>query len=67
MIYVKKKLKKSFKINFGLWLSNVIEFNGFLTLIKSIFELKIIFKNWFGIYLLNKKFREVKRNLEKHM
>ena len=67
MIYVKKKLTKSFKINFGLWLSNVIEFNDFLTLIKSVFELKIIFKNWFGIYLLNKKFREVKRNLEKHM
>ena len=38
MIYVKKKLTKSFKINFGLGLSNIIEFHNFVVLIKSVFE-----------------------------
>ena len=45
MIYVKKKLITSFKINFSLWLSNVIDFYNSLPLIKSLFEFQIIFEN----------------------
>ena len=45
MIYVKKKLTQSFKINFDQWLSNVVEFYDFLILIKSISKFCIIFKN----------------------
>ena len=37
MIYV-KKLIKSFNMNFGKWIFNVIEFYDFLILIKSSFE-----------------------------
>ena len=44
MIYVKKKLTKSFKINFGLWLFNVIEFYEFLILIKLILRFQLFFK-----------------------
>ena len=36
-IYVNNKLTKSFKINFDIWYSNVIEFYNFLVLIKLIF------------------------------
>ena len=52
IIYVNKKLIKSFKVNFGMQLSNNIEFHDFLILIKLIFEFQIILKNN-KFYVLN--------------